>query len=116
MTNLSDSEPNATEYDWKVEMHGDQEAYSVSTSAWAFEPGKNETVAVEDMQHSVWWYDGDSWPWIGDAAMSHTENSITWTFTIPEEYPFDFAAVRQYVVTIWDKAQGVDIRRVYTAE
>ena len=114
--NLPDSEPDATEYDWKVEMYGEQEAYSVSTTSWAFQPGANETVALEDMQHSVWRYDDDLWPLIGDASMTHTGDSITWIFTIPEEYPFDFTLVKQYKVRIFDVAQGVDILRVYDTE
>ena len=114
--NRSDSELNAAEYDWKVEIHGDQGAYAVATSSWAFQPGANETVTLENMQHSVWWYDGDSWPRIGDAAMTHTEDSITWTFAISEEYPFDFTLVKQYKVRIFDISQGVDILRVYDAE
>ena len=115
VTNLSDSKMNSTEYDWKVRMYGDQQAYAVSTSSWAFEPGKNETVMLADMQHSVWRDDGDSWPLIAYAEMSYTENSITWTFTVPEEYPFDFASVTRYEVRIFNKSQGLDIIRTYEA-
>ena len=115
VTNFPDSKMNSTEYDWKVRMYGDQQAYAVSTSSWAFEPGKNETVMLSDMQHSVWRDDGDSWPLIGNAEMSHTENSITWTFTIPEEYPFNFASVTRYEVSVFDKSQGLELFRTYEA-
>ena len=115
VTNFPDSKMNSTEYAWKVRMYGDQQAYAVSTSSWAFEPGKNETVMLSDMQHSVWRDDGDSWPLIGHAEMSYTEHSITWTFTIPEEYPSNFASVTRYEVSVFDKSQGLELFRTYEA-
>ena len=108
LTKLPDSQENVEEYSWEVEMHmTDGSAYSVSTAWWAFDVGDevNVEVPVAEMQHSVWVYDGDSWPLIGDADMSYTADSITWSFTVPEEYPFDFAQVERYVVRVSDSAR-----------
>lgn len=113
LTNLSTSEKNDAEYFWRVEIYGDQDAYSVSTASWAFDPGAKETKGIEAMQHSVWVYDGDSWPLIGDAEMSYTSESITWAFNIPEEYPFDFTKVDCYEVKVIDISQSLNLRRKY---
>ena len=40
--------------------------------------------------------------------MSHTADSITWTFTIPENYPFNFANVESYKVIIHDISRDLD--------
>ena len=114
LTNLSTSNKGAAEYSWKVEMYGDQEAYSVSTTSWAFSPGKERTKRLSEMQHSVWAFNGTSWPRIGSAEMSYTPNSMTWVFTVPEEYLFDFANVNCYEVTISGISQDLPLRRVYT--
>ena len=114
LTNLSTSEVDVAEYCWSVEMYGDQKAYMVSTDVWAFEPGTEVAMTITDMQHSVWVYDGDSWAMIGDAIMSYTASSITWTFTVPEEYPFDFAKVDRYKVFVYDISKGLDLTRNYT--
>ena len=113
LTNLQSSGKNSSEYSWKVEMYGNQKAYSVSTASWAFDPGAEEVRAIADMQHSLWANDGDSWPRIADVEMSHTRSSITWTFTVPEEYPFDFANVNRYEVNIKDISQNVTSHRIY---
>lgn len=116
ITNLSSSKENITECQWCVEMYGNDKAYSVSTACWAFEPGRNEEKAVSEMQHSVWYFDGDSWPHIGDATMSYTSNSMTWTFRIPDEYPFDFSKVTKYVVRTDGICHKPFIKRTYNVK
>ena len=98
--NLSITEKNAAEYNWGVELYMDNEAYSVGTSTWAFDPGANDIRLTSDMQHSVWRYDGDSWNNIGEAEMSYTSNSITWSFSVPEEYVFDFKTLKRFVASV----------------
>lgn len=114
LTNLSTSNENAAEYSWTIEMYGDQEAYSVSTASWAFAPGEETSKSLAEMQHSVWASNGTSWSWIGDAEMSYTPNSITWVFTVSEEYPFDFSKVNRYEVSVYDISLNLSLRRVYT--
>jgi len=100
VTNLSTSFENEREYHWGVTMYSEAGTYEVSTSSWAWEPGRNEETAIEYMQHSTWYYDGDSYKYIGAAEMSYTSDSITWSFSIPEEYSFDFSDVVTYEVDI----------------
>ena len=97
-------------------MYSDQEAYSVSTASWAFDPGAEEAKSISNMQHSVWVLEDSHWPRIADAEMTYTRSSITWTFTIPEEYPFDFANVNRYEVNAFDVSRNLKQHRVYTPE
>ena len=116
-TNLASSDENQTEYSWEVKMIGEQQTYSVATTTWAFSPGEEKVVRIDAFQHTVWvgQEDQDSFLNIGDASMSHTSGSITWTFTVPEEYPFDFSQVRFYEVEIYNIATGQDLTRRYEA-
>ncbi len=114
LTNLHSSGKNSSEYLWEVKLYGNQKAYSVSTSCWAFDPGAEKVKAIADMQHSLWVNDGDSWPRIADVEMSYTKSSITWTFTVPDEYPFDFSSVNRYEVGIKDISLGLTSHKVYT--
>ena len=116
MTNLSSSQKDIAECQWEVVMHGNDRAYSVSTACWAFEPGKNEEKAVTDMQHSVWYLEDNCFSHIGDASMSHTSNSITWTFRVPDEYPFDFSKVTKYIVKTCGVNQKPYIERTYNVK
>ena len=102
ITDLDTSEENAGEYSWDVYMIGNERQYCVSTAWWAFEPGLNKMRTIDEMQHSAWIEDGDSFHNIDDVAMAHTSNSITWTFSIPEEYEFDFENIIGYRVEVWD--------------
>ena len=114
LTNLSTSDKNAEEYMWGVKMLGAQGGFQVATACWAFEPGRNESKTADEMQHSVWLDTGDVWKMIGDAAMSHTDHSITWSFTVPEEYTFDFAGVERYEVETFNISSNSRLHRVYT--
>jgi len=117
MANLPTSEENTEEYRWMIEMYmPNGAAYSVSTAWWAYGEEKNVELPLAQMQHSVWAYDGDSWPLIGDAEMRYTADSISWDFTIPEEYPFDFAQVERYVVDVCNVARDEYVRTTYLVE
>ena len=116
LTNLASSTENMTEYSYKVDIMGQQTTYRVATASWAFEPGAEEEKTLADLQHSVWIDTGDTFHRIGDAQMTYTEDSITWTFSVPEEYAFDFANVEQYVVNIYDVTQNLSLSRTYTLE
>lgn len=115
LTNLSTSKRNDAEYSWSVDILGNQNAYNVSTRSFAFEPGAEVRKNLSDMQHSLSVEDGSSWIVIGDVDMSYSPESITWTFTIPEEYPFDFDKVTSYEVRILDVSQDLLVHRSYTA-
>ena len=96
-----------------MRIYGAQESYAVSTSSWAFDPGLEKTISLSDMQHSVWSLDEGSGTYIADAEMSYTSDSITWTFTIPESYPFNFASVESYEVNIRDISRDLNLTRTY---
>ena len=117
LTNLTSSTENMREYFYGVDIIGQQTTYEVSTAFWAFEPGAEEEKTLADLQHSVWIDAGDNtFHRIDDAQMTYTEDSITWTFSVPEEYAFDFANVEQYVVNIYDVFQNLSLSRTYTLE
>ena len=117
LTNMSSTGENVTEYSWEVDMYGDQETYSVSTSSWAFAPGEEAAKSPAEMQHSVWIMDDRGW-WslIGDAEMNYTSDSITWSFSIPDEYAFDFANVNRYEVKTDGVSMDMSIHQVYTLD
>lgn len=113
LTNRSSSGRDDFEYNWMVEIRSDNNNwYSVSTSCWAFEPGLNEYITLEDMQHSLWYESKTSGEWIDDAKMTHTYDSMTWTVTIPEDFHFDIDETTQFVAHIED-VDGTDIHRTY---
>ncbi|MCL2068301.1 MAG: tetratricopeptide repeat protein [Oscillospiraceae bacterium] len=114
MTNLSASGKNATEYRWGVIIYGDNGKYDVSTMTFAYEPGKNDVKAISDMQHSLWVGVESSFHNIGEVEMSYTSDSITWSFTVPDEYPFDFSTVSKYEVQIYNIYDNISTNRVYT--
>ena len=109
--NRSSSETDELEYNWEVCMYTAKGDYSVATSWWAFEPGRNEQMRLGDMQHSLWTLNDAGGEWIGDVAMAHTAGSISWTFSVPEEYEFDFSEVERYEVRIWEN--GSDTLKTY---
>lgn len=116
LTNLASSEENMNEYVWGVYMIGQQATYEVSTAFWASEPGAEEEKTLADLQHSLWIDTGDIFSYIGNVQMTYTEDSITWTFTVPDEYDFNFANVEQYEVHIHDISQDLRMFRTYTLE
>ena len=108
-----------SEFDWNVEIRSDSDiSYSVSTSFWAEEPGLNNEITIDEMQHSVWRETEDGGSFITDADMTHTSDSITWVFTILEEdyegaeCPFDFSETTEFNVRVYD-VDDTYISRVY---
>ena len=116
VTNLATSDRDMSEYGWEVIMRNASGEYSVSTSNWASNPGQNEEMAIEDMQHTVWYIKDSSSHNIGDAEMTYTEDSITWSFAIEEEYTFDFSKVTSYVVGIYRADNQKHITRRYNSK
>ncbi len=111
--NLSSSKRDDCEYEWSVRIFSDSDvSYEVSTACWAFNPGRNDLVTVDDMQHSVWVVNHGNGNLIGDADMSHTADSITWTFSIPQEYDFDFSETTKFVAVHYD-VDDTYIERTY---
>lgn len=102
VTNLATSIKGKVEYGWRVIMNSNVGIYEVITLNWANNPGKNEEMAIKDMQHAIWYTeDSSSSPYyIGDVEMIYTADSISWTFTIEDDYSLDFSKVTSYKVNI----------------
>ena len=113
LVNRSSTERDYSEFDWNVELRSDSEvSYSVSTVFWASDPGRNEEITIDEMQHSVWVESDLSGDWIADADMTYTSDSITWEFEIPEEYDFDFSETTLFDVSVFSVDDDY-ISRVY---
>ena len=129
VTNLATSRQYQAEYWWRVTMYSDAGVYAVDTVAWAFAPGENKIITIQDMQHSLWRVRNFAEDLIGDAEISYTADSITWTFAMEEKYhfadvtpndfvdinSFDFANVTSYVVEFYDMDHS-KISRVYNSK
>lgn len=112
-TNQTTTPKDNFEFIWEVGIISDEPTwFSVLTANWAFEPGREELTAIKDMQHSVSLDNKNGGKVIGNANMSYTEDSITWKFSIPDEYHFDFDETIQFVVKVRD-IYGTDIKRTY---
>ena len=113
--NLETNQENDGEYLWEVAMHGPQGGYSVSTAWWCWgDPGE---MSPGEMQHSVWVLEEDGCgSYIADAEMQYTADSITWNFTIPAEYPFDFAQVERYMISVACDPTAQYFSRLYTLD
>ena len=116
VTNLAASDREMSEYSWGVTMYSDVGVYSVQTDSWASNPGENAEIAIKDMQHAVWHIEDSTGHNIGDAEMTYTEDSITWTFGIMEESSFDFLDVMSYVVNIHRIDHQKHVSRVYNSK
>lgn len=114
LVNRSDSMVDMAEYDWQVRMYTPSNGFSASSTWWAFEPGENRTVSLDEMQHSLWALSDNGGEWIADVTMSHTGSSISWTFTVPDGYEFDFSDVERYEVHIQSDPQSPCIIKFYT--
>ena len=112
----SELEFGEEEYLWQVEMFTPQGNFAVYT-VWWYNDGDPSELILEQMWSQVGvdnsgWYESVDL----DAGMTHTADSISWDFAIPEEYSFDFAQVERYVVTVKCVPQGLYVQREYVME
>lgn len=119
ITNLSTTEENYTEYSWGFDMYG-WGTYSVSTTAWASNPGAEEEKTLEEMQHAVFTLveeDGEEYyTYVCDAEMTHTESSITWSFSIPNDFVFDFEEMQHFTTSVYDAPNDYFLTRTYVVD
>lgn len=115
-TNKWNSYMNQLEYYWGLEMAGET-TYSVATAFWATHPRSVTYTTLEQMQNSTFSIDTNgSFKKMGHVDMSHTDTSITWSFTINRYYPSGFENADQFVVKVVDSSLGKEILRTYTLE
>lgn len=118
LTNLSDSDEYNEEYCWSVEMYGAEgTAYSVGTHWFTNKQRINEKRTLYDMQNSVYALEEvleneTIWRPIGDADVSYTKDSITYTFMMPENHEFDLSEIEKMKVRIFDR-QDQDMDKTY---
>ena len=101
VTDLDTSIKGESEYSWRVIMYNDDGQYEVITLNWAKNPGQNKEMAIKDMRHAMWYKDSSGHHYICDVEMFYTANSITWTFSIEDDYSLDFSKVKAYAVDIY---------------
>ena len=106
ITDKNSTRDNAMEYFWCVTFTGPGWSYDVSTS-WASFGG--EVCRLDDMAHAVWKHEGNSNSVIAEAQMTHTDDSITWIFTLPE----DFSQATEITASINPYSDNV-VTRTYT--
>lgn len=108
--NMPDSRENYSEYSWKVEFTDGNNVFSVETIWFAGDDGypDNYSATLYEMQNSLWILmevrdDGSTtWHNIADAKLSIDEKTLTWTFSIPDEYDFDAENMSITGATIYD--------------
>lgn len=117
LSSIGESDPV---YTWVVNMYGDQDTFGVSANNHIFTPGEEK---VQREFNQLWHgNEGGGWNVIvnTEIGIKYTTDSITWTFTIPEEYAFDFANVNRYEFTAEGFYPDINmwrdkrIHRVYT--
>ena len=98
LINRAEASPGLAEAYWRVEIHGMQNTFEISTTAWCGFPGEENEMPLKDMDHALRYRYANGWsspPFaiaLSDTEaeyvrpiVSHTSNSITWQCTIPEE-------------------------------
>lgn len=86
ITDKSSTTANSMEYTWGVTFTGPGWSYDVRTYWIAFHVGDEVERTLDDMEHSVWEHEGTGITTIAEAQMTHTDDSITWIFTLPEDF------------------------------
>ncbi len=117
MTNFSTTQENTAEYFWSVSIFGDTE-YEVATFGWAFNPGEQQEKSIYEMENYLYVYRPEQKQYniACPAEVSYTESSITWRFTMKDDYVIDFMAVDMLDVQIYNVADNVDILQTYRAK
>ena len=116
-TNLKSTFSQAVEYQWQVDLCG-VDTYAIGTMSFALDAGTEIEKSLQGMQHNIWkqMESKGRFNVIGDIKMSYTKDSIIWTCSIPEDYPFDFSKTDTISITIYDISRGYNKRITYTIE
>lgn len=109
ITDKSSTAANSMEYSWGVTFTGPGWSYDVRTYWIAFHVGDEVERTLEDMKHAVWEHEGTRITTIADAQMTHTDDSITWTFTLPA----DFSQATEIVAFFSNHSRDI-VMRTYT--
>lgn len=103
VTNKAGSRENALEYVWKVLFSDGAVKFEVSTSQWAFDPGREEMKSVVEMQHSLWIFtESGGANRVNDVTMELEGTTLNWVVEIPETYDFSFYSLESSASEIKD--------------
>ena len=113
--NLRTSEQNTAEYSWSITLDDGEHKYQIETVNWAFLPGQQNVITIDDMQHFVY---VESAPYTYDIAcnvkeVSYTQDSITWKFKLPSQHPLNIMNVSEIEVSQYDVVEGIEMYRIY---
>lgn len=99
--NLPQSEDNIMEYGWLIAFTDGVYDYEVGTTYWKPAESAPATLTPEEMQSDLW-VETENGHFLSSApAQLHISGTtLSWTFTIPEEYASDHANMRITETTI----------------
>lgn len=115
LINSVSAQRNAMDYSWSVELVG-PESFSVRTCHIAYDPGMEEEIPLQQMDHKLWWHDvqNNMISSLQPVEMTHTDTSITWVGMIPETYSFDFGDITEIKFVFYDNYNDLSEDRSYT--
>jgi len=107
IVNLETSPKDSLEYSWCITMHGNKDTIVAATTYWAYDPGKNETKTIDQMQSDIWIEEdsgeyGAYVDYTGMIDMNHDSDSITWKVSVPDAYDFNFYNVTECEIHLID--------------
>ena len=116
VTNQASSEKNYLEYGWEVRMSDGKTSYEVGTYSWAFDPGKEETVKLDNISPCFYVLQGSKFDiaYMDGMTMSHTADSITWKYKMTPGYIFDFRNATEFTVSVTDSPANIHDWHTYT--
>ena len=103
IVNLETSPKDSLEYSWWITMRGNKDTITAATTFWAYDPGKNETKTIDQMQSDIWIEeDSGEGAYVDYTGMDHDSDSITWKVSVPDAYDFNFYNVTECEIRLID--------------
>jgi tetratricopeptide (TPR) repeat protein len=88
--NLATTDDDQLEYTWDVDFTDGNHSFEVGTMHFK-EPGSSPTTLTPaEMQSDLWLVSGSGGDNIGEAVLSISGNTLSWSFTVPDEYAFAY--------------------------
>ncbi|MBR5562100.1 MAG: endonuclease/exonuclease/phosphatase family protein [Clostridia bacterium] len=110
--NMPSTPESRCEYSWEISFTDGENLYNVTTIYFAggmFGYPQNYSASLYEMQNSVFVWDKEPdengvrhGHFIADASLTVDEKTLTWTFTLPDEYDFDAENMSITNATIYD--------------
>lgn len=96
------------EYEWEIYLSDGVNHYSMGTCYSVEEENKDNTILLTDMWHRITCWNAERYRGIGigTGEMTYTEDSMTWTFVLPEGYSLNYEDIQMYEVSILNYYEG----------